>query len=223
MILQDTDSDSVFPWIYFAWFSPENSSTNIMRKEGMISEKTWQNTCYTIALVGILHILGVCPQKAGGCSDTGDNCLQWAVQGKCTSDFDFMLENCKATCNLCNIPSKNNYKDDEADLDSPTSLPLLFSGQYANQQDKGRSSLDVRGIGVYPIADSDQEENQHGDAAGTEDEAAWVGGDARIRLYQPVLADVCCWGHLVDVRYVRMYIHILCACHRFTYSIRACA
>ena len=46
----------------------------------------------------------ICAQLSSGqqaCVDDGADCTQWAVGGECKANPDYMLANCRKSCNVC--------------------------------------------------------------------------------------------------------------------------
>lgn len=138
-----------------------------------------------------LYLLLACTWSTDGqaCIDQDERCLDWAVKGRCTSDFEDMKYTCRATCNLCSVSAKETTVDEGDD----TRVPLMFSGQFDGGHQKSgwahRSEEDDGGV----VGAGEFE-------AGEGADAVWVGGDVRIRVYQPVLAGECCWGEMASIR-----------------------
>ena len=108
--------------------------------------------------------------------DAAPDCMAAAIAGECTTNAGYMSVHCKASCGLCGI-QLGSASADAFDEDSLGRVPLLFSGQQVSSGDE-------------PV---------FGELA--EDMAVFVGGDIRIALTQPTLADRCCWGANAMVRY----------------------
>jgi hypothetical protein len=116
-------------------------------------------------------------QLPAQCMDAASDCLAAAIAGECTTNGAYMSVNCKASCGLCGIALGSASEDavgEEMPLDR---IPLMFSGQQI-------ASGDVPEFG-----------------APAEDIAEFVGGDIRVVLKQPTLAEQCCWGANAMLRY----------------------
>ena len=61
--------------------------------------------CRPMPLRHLLILL--CAQRSSGqqaCVDDGADCKQWAAGGECKANPDYMLANCKKSCNACPLP-----------------------------------------------------------------------------------------------------------------------
>ena len=116
-------------------------------------------------------------QLPAQCMDAASDCLAAAVAGECTSNGAYMSVYCKASCGLCGIALDSASEDGAGGIPLDR-VPLMFSGQRVASGDEPEFGVPAE-----------------------EDAAVFVGGDIRVVLTQPTLAEQCCWGSNAMVRY----------------------
>lgn len=42
------------------------------------------------------------------CYDADDKCIEWAKDGECGKNYQYMSKYCKYSCNLCPLPQTND-------------------------------------------------------------------------------------------------------------------
>lgn len=125
----------------------------------------------------------------GQCMDTNPDCMTMALAGHCTSNVDYMSVVCKASCSLCEV---SGTLEDAASLHGYDSIPLLFDGRSGSPSTEN-------------VLEASPDNSMSNAAENTSEETPpapiFVGGNISIRLYQPLLADVCLWGSHAMIRY----------------------
>ena len=111
------------------------------------------------------------------CMDVSSDCMSMAIAGECTSNAAYMAVQCKASCGLCGVVLSGSSAETDIDEGSFDSVPLMFSGQTLPSEEESLFE--------------EQDENN----------PTFVGGDIQVVLMQPTLADRCCWGANVMIRY----------------------
>lgn len=140
----------------------------------------------TLVLAGILAV-----GAAGQCVDTDNECMSMAMRGECQSNFAFMSVSCKASCGLCQL-------DEDAMAKAQTFEGRDGEGRYPFVLKTVRfviAPLTLMTVAV-PLLYHNKD--------GSESELpppTLVESDVKIRIYQPLLAEHCCWGATASVRY----------------------